>query len=99
MTIGHTARSCSAFIRRRRVNSPHVAPQVPPQVARELGEVERALLEFCLTPRDLASIQSHLEIKNAKHLRERYLKQLLANDLLEMTDTEIPDDCAGPSRA
>ena len=45
---------------------------------------------FCITPRDRASIQSHLEIKNAKHLRERYLKPLLADGLLEMTDPEHP---------
>ncbi|MCG3143156.1 MAG: hypothetical protein HONDAALG_00477 [Gammaproteobacteria bacterium] len=70
--------------------TPHVTPHVAPHVIRDLSEVEKALLEFCLTPQDRGSIQSHLRIKNAKHLRERYLKPLLSLGLLEMTDPEHP---------
>jgi ATP-dependent DNA helicase RecG len=70
--------------------TPHVTPHVAPHVIRDLSEVEKTLLEFCLTPRDRGSIQSHLKIKNAKHLRERYLKPLLSLGLLEMTDPEHP---------
>ncbi len=61
-----------------------------PHVIGDLSEIEKALLKFCLTPQDRAKIQSHLKIKNAEHLRERYLKPLLSQGLLEMTDPEHP---------
>ncbi len=67
-----------------------MTPHVTPHVKFDLSEAEKALLKFCLTPQDRASIQSHLKIKNAKHLRERYLKPLLSQDLLEMTDPDHP---------
>jgi ATP-dependent DNA helicase RecG len=70
--------------------APHVTPHVTPHVIGDLSEVEKALLKFCLTPQDRARIQSHLKIKNVKHLRERYLTPLLSQGLLEMTDPEHP---------
>jgi hypothetical protein len=42
------------------------------------------------TPQDRARIQSHLKIKNVKHLRERYLTPLIFYGLLEMTDPDHP---------
>lgn len=49
------------------------------------------LLTFCLTTQDRNRIQIHLKMKDAKHLRARYLKPLLADGLLEMTDPEHPN--------
>lgn len=56
-----------------------------------LEEKERALLEFCQTPQDRASIQQHLQLRERKHLRERYLQPLLAKGWLEMTDPNHPN--------
>lgn len=64
--------------------------QVTTQV-KALDEKERALLKFCQLPQDRAGIQKYLKMRSAKHLRERYLKPLLAAGLLEMTDPEHPN--------
>ena len=62
-------------------------PQVTPQV----NIVGKALLKFCQTQQERTSIQKHLRIRDAKHLRERYLQPLLAAGYLEMSDPAHPN--------
>ena len=74
---------------------PEAAPQVTPQVVapaeRVLSEAEIALLRFCLTARERAEMQAHLQMSDAKHLRTRYLKPLLQAGWLEMTEPDRPN--------
>jgi len=65
-------------------------PHVTPHVFNVLGEKGRILLAFCRSPRDRASIQSQLGLKDVKHLRQRYLHPLIDNLLLMMTDPKNP---------
>ena len=47
---------------------------------------EQQILRFCLTPRSRAEIQEQLELRDAKHLRERYLLPLDEAGLLRFTE-------------
>ncbi len=70
--------------------SPYVPPHVTPHVLNILSERGRLLLEFCERPRDRASIQVRLKLRDVKHFRQRYLRPLLDNNLIEMTDPNNP---------
>jgi ATP-dependent DNA helicase RecG len=70
--------------------TPHVTPHVTPHLLNMMNERVRGLLAFCKSPRDRASIQSHMRLRDRKDLRQRYLHPLLENNLLAMTDPENP---------
>lgn len=70
--------------------APHVTPHVTPRLLNMLNERVRVLLAFCKSPRDRASIQAHMKLKDRKDLRQRYLHPLLENNLLAMTDPDNP---------
>lgn len=70
--------------------TPHVTPHVTPHLLNILNERVRVLLVFCKSPRDRASIQARMKLKDRKDLRQRYLHPLLENKLLAMTDSENP---------
>ncbi len=67
------------------------SPLITPHVKVRLREGKtRTLLEFCRTSRDRAAIQKHLQLKDPKDMRERYLSPLLEAGRLSMTDPEHP---------
>ena len=82
-----------------------VTPQVTPQVTAQtsLFGAERTaekitveskvnlLLDFCRSPRDRASIQARLKLRDTKHFRRTYLNPLIEQGLLAMTDPEHPN--------
>lgn len=70
--------------------TPHVTPHVTPRLLNMINERVRVLLAFCKSPRDRASIQAHMKLKDRKDLRQRYLHPLLENNLLVMTDPDNP---------
>ena len=51
----------------------------------------RQLLEFCISPRDRASMQAQLGLKDARNFRNTYIKPLLNQELLTMTIPEHPN--------
>ncbi len=55
-----------------------------------LNDKAISLLEYCVTPRSRTEIRMNLQIKDAKHIRERYIYPLLSAKLFEMTDPEHP---------
>lgn len=50
----------------------------------------RTLLEFCRAPQGRASIQRHLQLKDAKDVRERFIIPLLQEKWLAMSDPTRP---------
>lgn len=72
----------------RRVHEGYT-PQVTPQVD-VLSETARALLDYCRQSRSRGEIETYLDIRDRKHLRERYLQPMLERGLLEMTQPESP---------
>lgn len=59
-------------------------------VAGHVSARQRALLAFCLTPRDRTEIAEHLGLFGRDNLRTRYLVPLLAEGLIEMTLPATP---------
>ena len=57
----------------------------PPRNA-PLQKREQQILRFCLVSRGRAEIQEHLQLRDAKHLRERYLLPLEEFKLLRLTE-------------
>ncbi len=51
---------------------------------------EKAILEYCITPRSLKEIAKKFEYKNIRNFRERYINPLLENGKLKMTIPEQP---------
>jgi ATP-dependent DNA helicase RecG len=80
----------SANFKRPPSVTPHVTPHVTPRLLNMVNERVRVLLTFCKSPRDRASIQAHMKLKDRKDLRQRYLHPLLSNKLLAMIDPENP---------
>ena len=88
-------------------NTPQVTPQVKPNTPQVgdaddtqpslfeeyagLKMRERIMLAFCESPRDRASIQARLGLKDPQHFRERYLYSMLNRELVTMTDPEHPN--------
>lgn len=70
--------------------TPHVTPHVTPHLLNMLNDRLRTLLSFCESPRDRASIQARMNLRDRKDLRERYLRPLLKKGLIMMTDPENP---------
>ncbi|MCP4683210.1 MAG: hypothetical protein GY864_12820 [Desulfobacterales bacterium] len=60
--------------------------QVAMQVARE-----KAILNFCKTPKSREEIQNHIKIKNRDYFRKEILNPLIQKDLLKMTIPEKPN--------
>ena len=54
-------------------------------------ERERIMLVFCESPRDRASIQARLGLKDPRNFRENYLYPMLQRGLVAMTDPEHPN--------
>ena len=72
------------------VTSGVTTPEVTPEVREFLNEKAVDLLDYCLTPRSRTEIQIHLQVKDVKHVRERYIYPLLSVKLIMMTDPEHP---------
>jgi ATP-dependent DNA helicase RecG len=70
--------------------TPEETPGVTPEVLNSLNAKMLDLLNFSHIPRDRASIQRRLGLKDEKHVRTRYLKPLLDGRLLELTDPDHP---------
>ncbi len=71
--------------------TPSVTPQVTPQVAKNKM---RTLLSYCTSPRDRASIQARLNLKDQKDTRQRYLVPAVVAGWLTMTDPLHPNSRA-----
>ncbi len=65
-------------------------PKVTPEVREFLNDKAVDLLDYCLTPRSRTEIQMRLQVKDVKHVRERYIYPLLNAKLIMMTDPEHP---------
>lgn len=74
--------------------APEETPWVSPDVLNILNTKMRDLLAYSQVPRDRASIQRHLGLKDEKNVRVRYLRPLLDAGLLELTDPEHPSSRA-----
>ncbi len=61
------------------------------RLASLLTELELRLLAYCHESRDRESIQAGVGLRNAEHLRRRYLRPLLDEGLLERTDPGSPN--------
>lgn len=69
-----------------------VHPLSTPQVTPQAGSSKmRILLTYCISPRDRASIQARLNLKDKRHLRERYVTPAIIAGLLAMTDPARPN--------
>jgi ATP-dependent DNA helicase RecG len=73
------------------VTTPELTPELTPDVEKFLNDKAVDLLEFCATPRSRTEISMHLQLTDAKHIRERYIFPLLSAKLLVMTDPEHPN--------
>ena len=68
-----------------------LTPQVTPQVqGMMVGDRVYASLSFCTKPHDRAEIQEEIKLKDARHMRAKYLRPLIEAGLLSMTDPEHP---------
>lgn len=65
-------------------------PILTPKVTDLLNGKAVELLEYSLTPRSRSEIQIQAQLKDLKHLRERYIYPLIGAKLLMMTDPEHP---------
>lgn len=72
------------------VSSGVATPIFTPELIEFLNNKAISLLEFCVTPRSRTEIQLHLQLKDVKHVRERYIYPLLSAKLIAMTDPEHP---------
>jgi ATP-dependent DNA helicase RecG len=70
--------------------TPGETPAISPDVLNGLNGKMLDLLDFSQIPRDRASIQRRLGLKDQKHVRARYLKPLLDQGLLALTDPDHP---------
>lgn len=67
-----------------------VTPALTPEFVEFLNDKAVDLLQFCLSPRSRTEIQIHLQLRDVKHIRERYIFPLLSAKLISMTDPEHP---------
>jgi len=72
------------------VTSGVTTPTFTPEVMEFLNDKAIDLLGYCITPRSRTEIQMHLQLKDVKHVRERYIYPLLSAKLIVMTDPEHP---------
>ncbi len=72
------------------VTSGVATPEVTPEVREFLNDKAVDLLEYCNSPRSRTEIQIRLQVKDVKHVRERYIYPLLSARLIMMTDPEHP---------
>ena len=72
------------------VTSGVATPILTPEVKEFLNKKAIDLLDYCVTPRSRTEIQLRLQVKDAKHVRERYIYPLLSAKLIIMTDPEHP---------
>ncbi len=72
------------------VTSGVITPTFTPEVMEFLNSKAIDLLDYCTTPRSRTEIQMHLQLKDTKHVRERYIYPLLSAKLIAMTDPEHP---------
>ncbi|HXG83546.1 MAG TPA: RNA-binding domain-containing protein [Pyrinomonadaceae bacterium] len=72
------------------VTSEVATPTLTPEVIEFLNHKAVDLLNYCITPRSRTEIQIHLQVKDVKHVRERYVYPLLSAKLIVMTDPEHP---------
>lgn len=70
--------------------TPWETPAVNPDVLNNLNTKMLDLLDFSQIPQDRATIQRRLGLKDEKHVRTRYLRPLLEEGLLELTDPDHP---------
>ncbi len=66
------------------------SPALTPEVMDFLNAKAIDLLIYCFTPRSRTEIQIRLQLKDVKHVRERYIYPLLSAKLIIMTDPEHP---------
>ena len=66
---------------------PHKYPPSTPQVPDKFK-----LLEYCRQQRGVKEMMSFLQLKDRKHFRENYLKELLKEKLIAMTDPASPQN-------
>ena len=76
------------------VSSGVASPELTPAVAEFLNGKAVDLLRYCATPKSRAEIKARLRVKDAKHVRERYVFPLLSAKLIVMTDPEHPTSSA-----
>lgn len=67
-----------------------VTPTFAPDFIEFLNDKAIALLEYCNTPRSRTEIRLLLQLRDMKHVRERYIYPLLSAKLLVLTDPEHP---------
>lgn len=72
------------------VTSGAATPTLTPEVVEFLNDKAVDLLNYCITPRSRTEIKIHLQVKDIKHVRERYIYPLLSAKLIIMTDPENP---------
>ena len=72
------------------VTSGALTPTLTPEVREFLNDKAVDLLDYCVTPRSRTEIQMRLQVKDVKHVRERYIYPLLSAKLIIMTDPEHP---------
>ena len=75
--------------------TPQVTPTVTPTVAQKAGLGKmRVMLDYCVSPRDRASIQARLGLKDKNNVLRRYLLPAIAAGWLTMTDPAHPNSPA-----
>ncbi len=67
-----------------------ITPIFAPYFIEFLNDKAIALLEYCNTPRSRTEIRLFLQLRDMKHVRERYIYPLLSAKLLILTDPEHP---------
>jgi ATP-dependent DNA helicase RecG len=72
------------------VNSGETTPTLSPDFLEFINEKSLGLLNYCKTPRNRTEILIYMQLKDVKHIRERYLYPLQSLKLLSMTDPEHP---------
>lgn len=70
------------------VSGGKIPPPSSEDVVQVLNDRAIALLNYCVLPRTRAEIMEHLDLRDRKHLRERYIYPLMSARLLSMTSLE-----------
>ena len=65
-------------------------PAFTPDLVEFLNDKAIQMLEYCSTPRTRTEIRIFLQLKDMKHVRERYIFPLVTARLLTLTDPEHP---------
>jgi len=62
---------------------------------REMDERKRILIDYCISPRSLKELLTHVQLKNRFYFVEYFIKPLLGDGYLEMT---LPDKPTSPKQ-